>query len=241
MPNVLISGRAYAYVLQRQRRKTVEIRLTAADTLQIKAPKELPFDEIAEFLYRKSDWIRAKNALLKQMESSASPDSLISGASLPFMGKKVCLKIERNYCKPRVWLEGDCLVANLYLPNDAQLPDLLRRWYKRQAAAILQDKTNAWSKRIGVKVNRVSIKEQKTRWGSCSSLGNINYNWRIVMAPEETIDYLVVHETAHRVHLNHSKQFWELVGLHCPSYRLHRQWLRDNGAELFRVLRQSQL
>lgn len=85
-------------------------------------------------------------------------------------------------------------------------------------------------------IGKITIKEQKTRWGSCSSLGNINYNWRIIMAPEKTIDYLVIHEVSHRHYMNHSKEFWNLVQSHQPDYAKHKLWLKQHSHKIFQII-----
>jgi predicted metal-dependent hydrolase len=85
---------------------------------------------------------------------------------------------------------------------------------------------------MGVTYGRISIREQKTRWGSCSSAGNLNYNWRLIFAPEEIVDYIVVHELAHRLEMNHSKAFYYIVESVLPDYRKAQKWLRENGGSL---------
>ena len=85
---------------------------------------------------------------------------------------------------------------------------------------------------MGLQYQRLSIREQKTRWGSCSSQKNINLNWRIILAPEKVLDYLIVHELAHLQQMNHSSAFWSLVETYIPDYRIWRKWLKDNSSAL---------
>lgn len=89
-----------------------------------------------------------------------------------------------------------------------------------------------WSERMGVRFNRIFIKDQRTLWGSCSAKGNLNFNWRVALAPEAVVDYLVIHELAHLLEMNHSRRFWAHVAQHCPDYKRHRRWLRENGQKL---------
>ena len=86
---------------------------------------------------------------------------------------------------------------------------------------------------MGVTYGRISIREQKTRWGSCSSAGNLNFNWRLIFAPESVLDYVVVHELAHRKEMNHSRTFYDIVESILPDYRISRRWLRDHGSSLW--------
>ena len=89
--------------------------------------------------------------------------------------------------------------------------------------------------KMGVTYGRIRIKDQKTLWGSCSSRKNLNFNWRLVMAPGEVLDYVVVHELCHLKHMNHSAEFWDCVEEILPEYREHRRWLKVHGGELSRV------
>ena len=106
----------------------------------------------------------------------------------------------------------------------------------KQAAVILPERVHYFAKSMGVTVGRITIRSQKTRWGSCSAQGNLNFNCLLMLCPEEVRDYVVIHELCHRKHLNHSADFWSEVERYCPNYRIHRKWLKDNGAVLIMQL-----
>ena len=89
-----------------------------------------------------------------------------------------------------------------------------------------------WEPVIGVKCEKWTIRYMKTRWGSCSSRGNLNFNWRLMLAPPRVLDYVVVHELCHRKHMDHSPAFWQEVGNLLPDYKTLRKWLKDNGNTL---------
>lgn len=89
---------------------------------------------------------------------------------------------------------------------------------------------------MGISPKRVAIRDQRTRWGSASTLGNLNFSWRVAAMPDEIQDYIVIHELAHLREMNHSPAFWEIVGAYCPEYRQHRAWLRRYGAQYHRTL-----
>lgn len=103
--------------------------------------------------------------------------------------------------------------------------------YRQAARIVLDTKCRRFAERMGVTYGRISIKEQKTRWGSCSVAGNLNFNWKLVLMPEKIQDYLVVHELAHRKEMNHSERFWAVVEEFIPDYRERRKWLRIHGVE----------
>ena len=111
-----------------------------------------------------------------------------------------------------------------------------RSRYIEIARDIFTRKTEYYARIMGVSYGRISIREQKTRWGSCSSKGNLNFNWRLILAPEEVLDYVVVHELAHRREMNHSKAFYAIVESVLPDYRAARKWLRDKGQVLWEMV-----
>lgn len=113
-----------------------------------------------------------------------------------------------------------------------QLPQWSQEDYRRYqalAAQVLQQRTEYFARQMGVAYGRITVRDQKTRWGSCSAKGNLNYNWRLILAPQEVLDYVVVHELAHRREMNHSERFWQLVEEVLPDYRGRRSWLKKNG------------
>lgn len=111
----------------------------------------------------------------------------------------------------------------------------LVNWLRIQARADFLQRIRYWSQRMGVEVNQVRLKDQRTRWGSCSSLGNINLNWRLIQAPSRIIDYVVIHELAHLVELNHSPAFWAIVSDWYGDHKPAQQWLKEHGRDLYRL------
>lgn len=102
---------------------------------------------------------------------------------------------------------------------------------KKLAKKVLDEKCRFFAGKMGVSYGMISVREQKTRWGSCSSKGNLNFNWKLILMPEKILDYVVVHELAHRKEMNHSAAFWAVVGSVIPSYAERRRWLKIHGAE----------
>jgi predicted metal-dependent hydrolase len=108
----------------------------------------------------------------------------------------------------------------------------LETWVKAQAEALISERVIFWCARMSVSCARISVKDQKTLWGSCSTKGNINFSWRLIKAPPAVLDYLVIHELGHLVHMNHDENYWNLVAAHCPDYKTYRRWLNDHKNEL---------
>jgi hypothetical protein len=238
MASISIKQHIYQYTLQRQVRKTLQLQLTAIDTLCVKAPKNIKLDVILAFIQQKADWIQQKNNILQEqpLTEASLLNDLKDGSILLFKGNETILRVKSTYCKPAVTLAAQELCVNLYAPRPQDLRSCLKTWFILQAKKILLQKTQFWCNRLNTNVGKITIREQKTRWGSCSSLGNINYNWRIIMAPEKTIDYLVIHEVSHRHYMNHSKEFWHLVQRHQPDYTKHKLWLKQHSHEIFQMI-----
>ena len=114
-------------------------------------------------------------------------------------------------------------------PGRPPLSDKERARYISIARDIFTKKTDYYARIMGVSYSRISIREQKTRWGSCSGQGNLNFNWKLILMPPEILDYVVVHELAHRKQMNHSKLFWAEVERILPDYERRRRWLKENG------------
>lgn len=222
-----------------ERRSTRYRRITLSileDRLRISTPKNVSTKQLRELLLAKQEWI-LKHWLEKQ-ETLKRPVRYTDGAQFLYRGNTIELKIIRHPRKMiRALLEGQVLMV--HMPQDLPDNDLvlnvqmaLVSWYKAQARKVLQDKLNKQSKQMQVAFQNFRLKEQKTRWGSCSSKKNINLNWRIIMAPDEAIDYIIIHELAHLTHLNHSELFWQRVAMFMPDYAEWKQWFKDYGQEL---------
>jgi predicted metal-dependent hydrolase len=108
----------------------------------------------------------------------------------------------------------------------------LERFLKSSAETYVITRTAQLAEKMNTAYGRVTMREQSSRWGSCSSAGNLNFNWRLVHATPKIIDYVIIHELAHRTHMDHSKRFWDLVALYDPDYQLHRGWLKRQGHSL---------
>lgn len=130
--------------------------------------------------------------------------------------------------------------VNKTMQNPPVMKNLLsvqeRNRYIKIARDIFTQKTAYYASILNVTYGRITIREQKTRWGSCSSEGNLNFNWRLIFAPEEVLDYIVVHELAHRREMNHSQAFYAIVKSILPDYKKSQKWLRDNGRSLWTVV-----
>ena len=108
----------------------------------------------------------------------------------------------------------------------------IRQALSKRALARIRERLDRCAPRIGVEFGRVAVRDQRSRWGSCSAKGNLNFNWKLIMAPPEVLDYVVIHELCHRIEFNHSPRFWQLVRDQMPEYEDWKKWLKRHGSEL---------
>ena len=146
--------------------------------------------------------------------------------TVPLLGELLTLREEPG--RTRAHRRG----GELLVPaGDAAAP-VIERWYRRTARAELGPRVEEATAALGAEHSRITIRDQRTRWGSCSPAGALAFNWRLLLGPEEVLDYVVWHEACHLVVFDHSRRFWDLLERHRPGYRAPRRWLRDNGAAL---------
>ena len=121
-------------------------------------------------------------------------------------------------------------------PQQPVFSEAERKALAAEAAKRFPEKVQQFAQQMGVDYGRITIRSQHTRWGSCSAKGNLSFNCLLMLCPEGVQDYVVIHELCHRKEMNHSAAFWAEVEKYCPAYRIHRKWLKDNGAGLLAQL-----
>jgi predicted metal-dependent hydrolase len=184
-----------------------------------------------------ADWILEKQEKLKKRKVRMDKKALPEGQIL-LMGKPMLLEI-----KPAGLMERQHVT---HLPGHIRVVTgkhkparLLQKWLADQAEAAILNQVQSRAKQMGVRPTGISIRSQRTRWGSCSTRGTLSFNWRLIMAPPDVLDYVVVHELAHMKERNHSKSFWAVVQKYCPDYLKHRAWLKQNQAAMWPGLFES--
>ncbi|MDB1124677.1 M48 family metallopeptidase [Vibrio algarum] len=225
----LIHTEAYSVLVERtSRRKTASIKVDEGEVIII-VPKLLQQDKIDKILVDKRSWIVEKLALY-QATSPATIREYVSGESLPYLGRNYRLKVLTGDLTPTKLLNGRITVT---VPEPSTQSHYVRRalvkWYKRHADKKIREKVWRYESLVGVETGVVRTKEFKSRWGSCTPYGDLEFNWVIVMAPNRVVDYVVVHELCHLIHHDHSPQFWKEVERVMPDYKEHKDWLREYG------------
>jgi predicted metal-dependent hydrolase len=213
--------------LIRSRRRSLALIVERDGSLTVRAPQHLSQAEIDHFVDRKSDWIARKQA---QVAREAPPERRYEeGETFPYLGVEHPLRLVSRR-KPALALEDGCFTLDRARVAEGQA--LFTEWYRRAARRHLEERVKHFSQLHGFRVGKLRISSARTRWGSCSKKGTLSFTWRLVMAPPEVVDYVVVHELCHLRELNHSKAFWALVASILPDYKVQRTWLKRHGERL---------
>lgn len=212
----------------RSKRQTLALQVTLEGQVIVRAPRAISQKAINDFINGHVDWIKKKLSRADSISKTNQPKLFKEGEKFYYLGKRYELVLVEQ------------TVPSLYFDNGFYLAKSSREngryhfigWYTRQAMEIIGERARYYESKTGLAFNRLSITSAKTRWGSCGANNNIRFSWRLVMAPLEIIDYVVVHELVHIRVKNHSKDFWDKVGTIYPSYRQCRLWLKENGGNL---------
>ncbi|MDR3599160.1 MAG: SprT family zinc-dependent metalloprotease [Desulfosporosinus sp.] len=239
MLNFKIGSTVISYSIRRSFRAKYLKLSVGIDGVRVVAPVSMDDSEIISFVENKRDWIVTKYEYhIQRLAQIEAEREFVSGEKLLFMGKDYSLKViedEGRFTRINLTDSQFLVFINKHIPLEKRREAIRRKleqWYISQAKTIIRERLEPFSDDIGVRLNEVRFKNQKTRWGSCSQKGNLNFNWKLVMAPMYIIDYVVVHELCHFIQMNHSKEFWQQVGNRIPDYKERRKWLKENGIKL---------
>ncbi len=215
----------------RSKRKTFSIQVAPDGSLILCAPIMTSHETIQKVIEKKRTWILKKQKLVKEKYMQMSPKKFEEGETFFYLGDLYKLYILQNSQVP---LEFNNKYFILSGNHSGKAKEIFTDWYKKQAYELFCQRTNGiYSPMLGLKCNGLRITNAKKRWGSCTVSGTLNFNWRLIMAPLNIIDYVVVHELIHIKEKNHSKCYWSKVGKAMPDYKKRRNWLKENGHLLF--------
>lgn len=207
------------------RSRSIKIRVTQTGQVLVTSPKSTPLRRISSFVLDNKNWIDSTVQSIKANQYLVNSDHM-----LRLFGQEYQKKIVTSSTIPLgVHLDQRTAIINPVQPTKESQEKTITRFLKATAQDYIVPRTHDWATKMGVTFNNISLKQQKTRWGSCSSKRNLNFNWRLVHYHPEKIDYVIVHELAHLTHLDHSPAFWALVAKHMPEYQRHRNWLSKHG------------
>lgn len=213
-----------AVALRRNKRaKRLTLRVSSVDGRPVLTlPPRASIKEARQFLQQQESWLR--------LRVDAAPKRVIvaPGVSIPFLGEKLLI---RSHSKTRASLAP----GHIFVPKSKHHGTAVAGILKSRARILVSAHAKTYAQMLGHTFGRISLRDPRSRWGSCSTEGNLMFSWRLVLAPEKVLEYVVAHEIAHLAEMNHSKAFWQTVEGLMPEYRNHQNWLKQNGAVLHQL------
>lgn len=218
------------YTVERRKRKTLAIHIESCGAIQVYAPLNCSESYISNVVKEKGSWILRKLEVLRESNNLNKYNKIAHGEEILFLGKSYILNIlvDRELRRPKVEIHDEIIIVKIREKDESIISEIIERWYKKKALDTIEERILHYSHFYEVKPTLVKIKSAKRRWGSCSSKGNLNFNWKCIFLPLELLDYIVVHEMCHLLHLDHSKNFWKCVDGILPDYKK-----RDTGLKKF--------
>ncbi|WP_431028636.1 M48 family metallopeptidase [Lysinibacillus sp. LZ02] len=222
-----------------ERRKTVSISVNAGG-VSVTAPADASIDKIKDIVYQKATWIRAQLFHFNEMKNDSHQRLFLSGEKLPYLGRQYRLKVMKcaNISHPSFKFQQGTFFAMLpqHITEEQHRNTLLplyEQWIRKKGEAFVRNRITRFTVKLQQDPSAIKIKDQQQRWGSCTANGQVLINWRILLAPVSIVDYVLAHELAHLKYMDHSKEFWDTLGMLIGDYEERKEWLRVNGKTLY--------
>jgi predicted metal-dependent hydrolase len=231
---VVLDKQTVPYTLKRSTKaRLIWLKINRQTGLTVTIPYNYPVNKLPEYLESNQRWILRNSAKFSNPADDPQPVSLQNKGTIRYLGDFLEIRQERNtQGPPTIKIEQNKLIVSLSPSYSGRPATELEQWLKTQATVVINDKARLFSFRMGLMYKRITIRNQKSRWGSCSGWKNLNFNWRLIMAPEAVLDYVIIHELCHLQEMSHSRAFWKLVALYCPQWQEYRHWLNKHTGEL---------
>jgi len=196
--------------------KYLRLQINHANELEVILPKRYRHEKAEDFILQKKNWI------LKHLKEKQK-------AGFYFLGKEINVQVNYDLFvkKPRIIYSNKKLIANIPAGYSFTQDEVYNSWLKHKAKIYIPKRVGELSKLTGFNFSRITIRSQKTRWGSCSANSVLSFNYRLLRFDEKVIDYVIIHELCHLKELNHSKKFWKLVEKYCPNYKSLKRKLKS--------------
>jgi predicted metal-dependent hydrolase len=203
-----------------------------ADGVQVVVPRRYDLRNVESFVQEKRPWIERTLLRMRESEREFPPPEAQAGGEIPYLDERLTLDVRSEPGRKRAHVARSAAELRVALPPGMDLRRALEAWYRRQARDEVAMRLDAAVARAGGSYTTLQIRGQRTRWASCSTSGAMSFNWRLLLAPSEILDYVIEHEVAHLDVQDHSARFWRLLGSRSPDWRKHEAWLRRHGHAL---------
>jgi predicted metal-dependent hydrolase len=226
--NILLSGKEISYTLKRSvKRRSIGLRVDDRG-LTVNVPLRTSEKWLHSVLHDKADWVVQK--LDGWQSKKAAPIIWADGARIPFRGEEFVLQLAPRVRGAIARLQGEALLVPVGTEAEvARIEKAMLQWYRNEALRVFGECVEYFAPQLQVSPREIKLSAARTQWGSCTVRGVVRLNWQLVKMPLHLIDYVVVHELAHLVEMNHSPAFWSVVERACPDYKKCRAELRSYG------------
>lgn len=216
------------------KRKTLEIAIEPPDKITVTAPEGTSEEVILQKVKQKANWLIAKMFTFRNMMRHKIQREFVSGESFMYLGRNYSMQIiiDENIKKPEVKLLRGKFYVTAPSKDEIAIKEAMEVWYRRKAEEQVKARLKYYAPYFSEQPTAIKIKEQKKRWGSCTSKNELLFNWRAVMAKAPALDYIIVHEMCHLTHKDHSKDFWQQLSMIMPDYEVRKEWLRNYGINM---------
>jgi predicted metal-dependent hydrolase len=226
------------YTIRRSDRARRLRIVVAPDGVEVVLPRRMAMRDAEAFVAEKRPWIERTLRQYRAAELALPPARLEDGGEVPYLGLTLPLRVKVESWRTRAGVSrrGSTLHVGVLEPGEEAVRDALVRWYRRRARVEIGERLDCVTMRAGSEYTKLQIRDPSSRWASCSSMGSMSFSWRLLLAPEPILAYVVEHEVAHLDVLDHSRRFWRLLESRCPDYRDHERWLQRCGPALRTLL-----
>ena len=220
-------GESIGYNLVYKKRKTKGIYIDLYGNIEVRVPKDTSEECVFRFLEEKWDWVQQNSKEIKEKMGEHKAKVYEHGENFLYLGNTYPIQVFPNIDIKQDYIEfvGDVLNVYVKQHEDERVKQALKRFYYQQCKSLVEKRIQFNQSNFKTKPRSIRISDNKSNWGSCDSKLQLTFNWKLAMAPQEVIDYVVVHEMCHMVHLNHDRSFWRLVGKILPGYEQMQNWL----------------
>lgn len=231
--SLVLGGSRVPYSVRRNTRaKRIWIKVEEESGLVLVLPRWGRTSSAAAILRKHKGWILERLRKREELMAEALP-ALGTARTVFYRGRPFPLRIRSSACAlPTAEWHRDRVVLNVPRTLEPPLGEVLEGLFRDRAKIVFERRVQALSELVRVRPKRVQVRDQKTRWGSCTGRGTLAFSWRLLLAPPAVLDYVVVHELCHLRHPHHGRGFWKMVEEFLPNFEAHRAWLRDNGSLL---------
>jgi predicted metal-dependent hydrolase len=220
-------GQTISFEINYKKRTSMGISIDLYGNVEVQAPKGTSDERVLQLVEEKWDWIQQKSKEMKDRTLGQKVKVYDHGESFLYLGNEYPIQISQdiNIKQDYVEFEGDKLHIYVKQLEDEKIKQALKRFYYQQCKKLVERSIRSYQSNFKIKPRSIRISDNKSNWGTCDSKQQLTFNWKLAMAPLEVIDYVVVHEMCHMVHLNHDRSFWRLVGKIIPDYEEQENWL----------------